>query len=245
MTNILVFSFLMGLVVLLSTSLATVPPVFSLNVWPGPRSAAPALGRPYPEVTKRLLDVFLASVGLVVTLPLWAAVIIAIKLESRGSAIYVQTRVGRHGRAFELYKFRSMHQDAERRQAELRHLNEADGPVFKMRRDPRVTLVGRFLRRSSLDELPQLINVLKGEMSMVGPRPPVPHEVAAYRPGDRVRLTVKPGLTCLWQISGRSRLTFDQWMELDREYVARMSLLLDVWIIFRTIWTVVSCTGAY
>jgi lipopolysaccharide/colanic/teichoic acid biosynthesis glycosyltransferase len=162
------------------------------------------------------MDLVLASLGLVATLPIWLIIIVAIKLDSRGPAIFVQERVGLHGRRFRFYKFRSMFLDAEERLAELRHRNETDGPVFKIRLDPRMTRVGSLLRRTSLDELPQLINVLKGEMSIVGPRPSLPREVDQYRPEDMVRFSVKPGLT-LWQVRGRSTLGFDLWMEYDRE----------------------------
>jgi lipopolysaccharide/colanic/teichoic acid biosynthesis glycosyltransferase len=138
-----------------------------------------------------------------------------------------------------------MHIDAEQRLADVQSKNEVAGPVFKMRRDPRVTKVGAFLRRTSLDELPQLINVLKGDMSLVGPRPPLPREVEQYQPDDMVRLSVKPGLTCLWQIRGRSNVSFEQWMEYDREYVRGMSLWLDLTILFRTVGAVLSTRGAY
>ena len=199
----------------------------------------------YEEALKRLLDVVGATLGLVATLPLWLGIVIAIRLDSPGPAIFVQERVGHHGRRFRFYKFRSMFADAEQRLAEVQAHNEIDGPVFKMRDDPRVSRAGAFLRRTSLDELPQLINVLKGEMSLVGPRPPLPREVEQYRPGDIVRLSVKPGLTCLWQIRGRSHVGFDQWMEYDREYVRNMSLWLDLQILLRTVWVVISCRGAY
>jgi lipopolysaccharide/colanic/teichoic acid biosynthesis glycosyltransferase len=184
-------------------------------------------------------------VGLVASLPLWLAIILAIKLDSPGPAFFVQERVGHRGHRFRFYKFRSMYLDSDRRLGELRHRNEVDGPVFKMRRDPRVSRVGLILRRSSLDELPQLINVLKGEMSMVGPRPPLPGEVEQYRPEDMVRLSVKPGLTCLWQVRGRSTLGFDTWMEYDRDYVRNLSFWLDLRILVRTVGAVVSCRGAY
>ncbi len=199
----------------------------------------------YEEALKRLLDIVLATLGLVATLPVWLVIVLAIKLDSPGPAIFVQQRVGLHGRHFRFYKFRSMYADAEQRLAEVQAHNEIDGPVFKMRKDPRVSKVGAFLRRTSLDELPQLINVLRGEMSLVGPRPPLPREVEQYRPGDIIRLSVKPGLTCLWQVSGRSNVSFDQWMEFDREYVRNMSLWLDLQILLRTVWVVVSCRGAY
>jgi lipopolysaccharide/colanic/teichoic acid biosynthesis glycosyltransferase len=194
---------------------------------------------------KRLLDVVLASLGLVASLPLSLAIIIAIKLDSPGPALVVQERVGRCGHHFRFYKFRSMYVDAERRLSELQMHNEVDGPVFKMRKDPRISKVGAFLRRSSLDELPQLINVLKGEMSLVGPRPPLPREVEQYRPSDKIRLSVKPGLTCLWQIRGRSTLGFDTWMEYDREYISNVSLWVDLSILVRTVWAVLSTRGAY
>ncbi|HEV2028849.1 MAG TPA: sugar transferase [Candidatus Dormibacteraeota bacterium] len=194
---------------------------------------------------KRLLDVALASLGLVASLPLSLAIIIAIKLDSPGPALFVQDRVGHYGRRFRFYKFRSMYADAERRLSELQLQNEVDGPVFKMRKDPRISKVGAFLRRSSLDELPQLINVLKGEMSLVGPRPPLPREVEQYRPSDKIRLSVKPGLTCLWQIRGRSTLGFETWMEYDREYISNVSLWVDLSILVRTVWAVLSTRGAY
>jgi exopolysaccharide biosynthesis polyprenyl glycosylphosphotransferase len=197
------------------------------------------------EALKRVLDLLLASLGLVATLPLWLGIMLAIRLDSPGSAIFTQERVGLKGRRFPFHKFRSMYIDAEQRLNEVLAHNEIDGPVFKMRHDPRITKVGAFLRRTSLDELPQLINVLRGEMSLVGPRPPLPREVEQYRPADMVRLGVKPGLTCLWQIRGRSEVGFDEWMEYDREYVNNMSLWLDLQILVRTVWVVLSCRGAY
>ena len=199
----------------------------------------------YEAVLKRAIDMLLATVGLVATIPIWVAICAAIRLESPGSPIFVQERVGRRGRRFRFYKFRSMYVDAESRLHEVLVHNETDGPVFKIRQDPRITRVGAFLRRTSLDELPQLLNVLKGDMSLVGPRPPLPREVDQYRPGDLVRLQVKPGLTCLWQVSGRSNVGFDQWMELDRQYVRQMSLWLDLSILARTVGAVLSMRGAY
>jgi lipopolysaccharide/colanic/teichoic acid biosynthesis glycosyltransferase len=200
---------------------------------------------PYENTLKRVLDLALASLGLLATMPLWLVIVVAIRLDSPGRAIFVQERVGIHGRRFRFYKFRSMYADAENRVAELQSSNEVSGPVFKMRADPRVTRVGSLLRRTSLDELPQLLNVLKGEMSLVGPRPPLPKEVEQYRPSDAIRLSVKPGLTCLWQISGRSTVGFDEWMEFDRDYIRRMSLQVDLGILLRTVWAVMSCKGAY
>jgi exopolysaccharide biosynthesis polyprenyl glycosylphosphotransferase len=199
----------------------------------------------YEGFAKRLLDFALAGLGLIAIFPVWLAVVVAVRLDSPGPAVFVQERVGRNGRHFRFYKFRSMYLDAEQRLDEMLEHNEIDGPVFKIRNDPRVTRVGAFLRRTSLDELPQLINVLWGDMSLVGPRPPLPREVEEYRPSDAIRLSVKPGLTCLWQISGRSNVTFDQWMEFDREYVRNLSLWLDVSILFRTIGAVLTMRGAY
>jgi exopolysaccharide biosynthesis polyprenyl glycosylphosphotransferase len=199
----------------------------------------------YELTLKRLLDVCVAGLVLAATLPIWLAIVVAIKLDSPGPAIFMQKRVGHRGRRFTFFKFRSMYVDAEQRLAEVMHRNETDGPVFKIRKDPRITRVGAVLRRTSLDELPQLINVLKGDMSVVGPRPPLPREVEKYRPSDMVRLTVKPGITCLWQIRGRSTIGFDTWMEFDREYVREMSLLLDLSILVRTVWAVASCKGAF
>ena len=199
----------------------------------------------YESTLKRALDIVLSLLGLLATSPLLLAIALAIKLESPGAPIFVQERVGLHGRRFRFYKFRSMFADAERRKAEVLKLNEADGPVFKLRKDPRITRVGSILRRTSLDELPQLYNVLKGDMSLVGPRPPIPSEVVQYRPSDAVRLSVKPGITCWWQVLGRSDCSFDQWMEYDREYVRSISLAVDLRILMRTVGAVVSMTGAY
>jgi lipopolysaccharide/colanic/teichoic acid biosynthesis glycosyltransferase len=199
----------------------------------------------YNSTLKRLLDMSLAGFVLLATLPIWLAIIVAIRIDSPGPAIFMQERVGIRGRRFRFYKFRSMRDGADRMKAQLKHLSEVDGPVFKLRSDPRVTRVGKFLRQTSLDELPQLINVLKGEMSLVGPRPPVPEEVAQYRPSDMVRLAVKPGLTCWWQVRGRSKIDFDTWMAFDREYVYGLNFWVDAQILVRTVWAVLSCRGAY
>ena len=199
----------------------------------------------YQHGLKRFLDLVIATLGLVGSLPLWLVIGVAIKLDSRGPVFHVQERVGLNGRRFRFYKFRSMYIDAEERLHTLLEHNEATGPVFKMRNDPRVTRVGAILRQSSLDELPQLINIVAGDMSLVGPRPPLPREVEQYRVLDYMRLAVKPGLTCLWQISGRSNCSFDKWMELDRAYVQNLSLRLDLTILVRTVWAVLSCRGAY
>lgn len=207
--------------------------------------ARPRLRLAYDPVVKRLVDVLLATFGLILSAPIWLLVGIAIKLDSKGPVVFVQERVGFHGQTFRFLKFRSMYSDAEERLQDLLAANEASGPVFKIRRDPRITRVGRFIRRTSLDELPQLINILKGEMSLVGPRPALVREVQTYRPSDRVRLEVKPGLTCLWQIRGRSEVDFDTWMEFDREYVRGLSAILDLEIILRTVVVVLACRGAY
>lgn len=199
----------------------------------------------YRRTFKPILDTVMASLILVATLPLWLAIVIAITLDSPGPVIHVQRRLGKNGRPFRFYKFRSMQVGAEMRKVELEALNEQQGPVFKIRNDPRMTRVGRILRRTSLDELPQLINVVLGNMSLVGPRPPLPQEVEEYSARDRLRLLVKPGLTCLWQVNGRSTCTFSQWMSYDREYVEGVSPWLDMTILWRTVGAVLSCRGAY
>jgi exopolysaccharide biosynthesis polyprenyl glycosylphosphotransferase len=194
---------------------------------------------------KRALDVLGACVGLVLSAPLVAVLAIVIKLDSRGPVFYRSTRVGRGGRPFTFLKFRSMMDGADRNRHHVEHLNECDGPVFKISRDPRVTRIGRFLRTTSLDELPQFLNVLRGDMSLVGPRPPLPDEVAQYEHWQMRRLDVRPGITCLWQISGRSRIGFREWMRLDLEYIRHQSLWLDLRILIRTIPAVLSREGAY
>jgi len=170
---------------------------------------------------------------------------IAIKLESKGPVFFEQVRVGKNGRRFSMVKFRSMYEGAEKIRIDVEHLNEVRGPAFKMRSDPRVTRLGSFLRRSSLDELPQLINVLRGDMSLVGPRPPLPHEVDRYNRHQLQRLAVKPGLTCLWQVNGRSNVSFDHWVEFDLEYIRKQSLWLDFKIVLKTIPAVLKGHGAW
>lgn len=194
---------------------------------------------------KRALDVTVAALLLALLSPLLALIALIIKLDSAGPVLYVQPRVGAGGRLFRFFKFRSMEQDAHGRLESLRADNEATGPLFKMRKDPRVTRVGRWLRRYSLDELPQLWNVLRGDMSLVGPRPPIPDEVARYAPWHRRRLEVAPGLTGLWQVSGRSDLNFDEMVMLDLFYAENWSLGLDLKILLRTVPTVLFGTGAY
>jgi exopolysaccharide biosynthesis polyprenyl glycosylphosphotransferase len=197
------------------------------------------------RITKRLFDIAVALAGLTLLLPLLPVIVALIKLDSPGPILFAQRRVGKNGRLFTCYKFRSMVRDAEAMRPELAHLNEATGPAFKIRSDPRVTRVGGFLRRSSLDEAPQIVNVLLGQMSIVGPRPQIPAEVELYEPWHRRRLEVKPGITCLWQIAGRSHIGFDEWMRLDLEYLRRRSLRLDLWIVFRTLPAVIARKGAY
>ena len=193
---------------------------------------------------KRAFDLVFSALLLVLGAPFLLLIGILVKLASPGPAIYRQLRCGRSGRKFWLYKFRSMYEDADRDQRLLSHLNEMDGPVFKISRDPRVTPVGRFLRKTSLDELPQLFNILKGEMSFVGPRPPLPEEVARYERWQRRRLRMKPGLTCLWALEGRSELSFARWMKLDMDYIDHWSLALDFKILLRTIPRVLTGRGA-
>jgi exopolysaccharide biosynthesis polyprenyl glycosylphosphotransferase len=208
-------------------------------------SFSPAPSSLLALAAKRMLDIALALLLLVIGLPVILAIAVAIKLTSGGTVLYRQTRCGLNGRLFTLYKFRTMEEGAHEKRRELLALNEMTGPAFKLRRDPRVTWLGRFLRRFSLDELPQLWNVLKGEMSLVGPRPPIPEEVAQYQPWQRRRLAMKPGLTCLWQISGRSDTTdFNQWMQLDLEYIDSWTPTLDVKILLKTIPVVLSGRGA-
>jgi exopolysaccharide biosynthesis polyprenyl glycosylphosphotransferase len=193
---------------------------------------------------KRLLDVVSSAVALWLLLPLFVAVSVAIKLTSRGPVFFKQVRVGMHGRPFNMLKFRSMVVNAEALKAMLAAANEQTGPVFKMRRDPRVTRIGRFIRKYSIDELPQLINVLRGDMSLVGPRPPVPAEVLQYEAWQRRRLSVRPGLTCLWQVSGRNQLSFEDWMYLDMQYIDHWSLAGDFNLLFRTVPVVITGRGA-
>jgi exopolysaccharide biosynthesis polyprenyl glycosylphosphotransferase len=200
---------------------------------------------PLQLMLKRVLDIALASFLLLIGMPIAGMIALTIKLTSGGgSVLFRQTRCGLNGRSFTLYKFRTMVEGAEERRRDLLHLNEMNGPVFKLRSDPRVTRLGRLLRRFSLDELPQLWNVLRGDMSLVGPRPPIPEEVAQYKRWQRRRLAMKPGLTCLWQISGRNDLDFDRWMQLDLEYIDSWSPLLDLKILLKTVPVVLSGRGA-
>ena len=194
---------------------------------------------------RRALDVTVSLVALLLLLPVLAVIALLIRLDSPGPVLFVQKRVGKDGKEFSVFKFRSMFTDAEGRLASVLNANERSGPVFKMRLDPRVTRVGRPLRRCSLDEVPQLLNVLRGEMSLVGPRPALPREVALYTPEQRARLSVTPGLTGLWQVSGRATLSFEQSVALDLEYVRRQSVCLNVVLILKTIPAVLTGHGAY
>jgi exopolysaccharide biosynthesis polyprenyl glycosylphosphotransferase len=201
-------------------------------------------GRP-SLLLKRMLDLTLVVLGGIPALLIMGLIALAIKLDSPGSVIYSGERVGPNGRLFRMYKFRSMVDGAEAQKEQLAHLNEADGPIFKMKEDPRLTRVGRFIRRTSLDELPQLYNVLLGNMSLVGPRPPLPEEVACYKPWHRQRLAVIGGITGLWQVSGRSDLTFDELCLLDIYYIENWSLTLDIRILLQTIPHSLFGRGAY
>jgi exopolysaccharide biosynthesis polyprenyl glycosylphosphotransferase len=197
------------------------------------------------RVVKEIVDRVGAALLMLVLSPVLVGLAAWIRLGSPGPVLFRQVRVGRDGGRFQIFKFRSMYVDAEQRLAELRHLNENDGVLFKIRNDPRVTPAGRWLRKLSLDELPQLINVVKGDMSLVGPRPPLPEEVAAYPDDVRRRLAVKPGMTGLWQVSGRSDLPWEEAVRLDLRYVENWSLTLDFVIMMRTVTAVLRSSGAY
>ena len=221
--------------------------VSSLHLWDGTpiiQMVGPAARRFY-DIAKRAMDLVGAVILIPTLFPLMGVIAIAIKLDSPGPVLATQVRLGRRGRTFRAYKYRSMKTISDEIPEELRSQNEGTGPLFKMRRDPRVTRVGRFLRRSSLDELPQLFNVLLGQMSLVGPRPPLPREVDGYDEVQLRRLTVIPGMTGLWQVSGRSELTFEEMLRLDLKYIENRSLALDLWILLRTLPCVLSAKGAY
>lgn len=196
-------------------------------------------------VMKRATDVGVALFLLLLFLPIIPVVTLLIQLDSPGPIFFRQKRVGKNGKIFSFYKFRSMVSGAENVIGSLRPLSGVDGPVFKIKDDPRITHVGRFLRRSSLDELPQLINVLLGDMSVVGPRPNLPSEVSQYLPWQKRRLDVVPGITCFWQIAGRSHIGFQEWMRLDLEYVRKRSLATDLKIMIKTVPAVIARKGAY
>ena len=189
----------------------------------------------YYEFFKRSIDVICSIIGLISLSPIFLIVSILIRLESKGEIIFKQKRVGLNGEEFEIYKFRSMVANAEELKEKLAEENEMSGPMFKMKDDPRITKVGKFIRKTSIDELPQLINVVKGEMSLVGPRPSLPKEVAEFEEWMNERLLVKPGLTCYWQVSGRNNIDFEDWMKLDIKYVRERNFWLDIKLILKTI----------
>jgi lipopolysaccharide/colanic/teichoic acid biosynthesis glycosyltransferase len=194
---------------------------------------------------KRLLDIAGSAAALWVLFPLLLLVAALVKLTSRGPVFFRQVRVGLHGKQFNMLKFRSMVTNAEELKTDLAAQNEQSGPVFKMQHDPRVTPLGRFLRRYSIDELPQLVNVLRGDMTLVGPRPPVPQEVAQYEPWQRRRLSVPPGLTCLWQVSGRNEIPFQDWMYMDLQYIDHQNLGQDLNLLLKTVPAVMSGRGSH
>ena len=186
------------------------------------------------KFSKRVLDIICSTIGLIILSPILLIVAILIKLESKGPVIFSQERVGLNGAKFKMYKFRSMVQNAEDLKEKLEKQNEMSAPMFKIKDDPRITKVGKFIRKTSIDEIPQLINVLKGDMSLVGPRPSLPKEVEKFEAWMLDRLSVKPGLTCYWQVSGRNNINFEDWMKLDLQYVEDRSFLLDLKLIFKT-----------
>lgn len=183
---------------------------------------------------KRFIDICGSSIGIILLSPVIIITIIAIKLDSKGPVIFSQERVGKNGRTFNMYKFRSMVVNAEKLLTKLKDKNEMSGPMFKMKEDPRITKVGKFIRKTSLDELPQLLNVLKGNMSLVGPRPNLPSEVAEFSDYHKLKLLAKPGLTCYWQVMGRNTIGFEDWMKLDIKYIEERNLWVDIKLIVRT-----------
>ena len=198
------------------------------------------------QAFKRLMDIILSIIAIIAGSPVFLITALLVKLTSPGPIIFWQVRVGRYGRHFKFYKFRSMYIDAEARKAELlKHNESGDGVIFKMKRDPRITPVGRFIRKFSIDELPQLFNVLLGDMSLVGPRPPLPSEVRTYSLEDRKRLNITPGITCIWQVSGRSELPFSRQIALDKEYISSRSAWKDFLILLKTIPAILTGRGAW
>lgn len=187
-------------------------------------------------ISKRVIDIVGSLAGIILLSPLFLIVAILIKLEDpKGKIFFTQERNGKYPKTFKMYKFRSMVHNAEELLKDLMDRNEQTGPAFKINDDPRITKVGKFIRKTSIDELPQLFNVLKGDMSLVGPRPPIPHEVEQYNSYQMQRLAVKPGLTCIWQVSGRNNIGFDEWVEMDIEYIKTRNLWLDIKLIFKTV----------
>lgn len=197
-------------------------------------------------IMKRSLDIVCSCLGLIILGIIFLLVAILIKFEDRNGPIFFkQTRVGKGGKTFNMYKFRSMVSNAEELKEMLLEKNEATGPVFKMKNDPRITKIGKFIRKTSIDELPQLFNVLKGEMSLVGPRPPLPSEVELYSSYEHQRLQVIPGLTCYWQVSGRSNIGFEEWVELDLKYIRERSMIVDIKLILKTVPALLGTKDAY
>lgn len=197
------------------------------------------------EFFKRLIDISGSLIGLILTSPILLIVAIIIKLESKGPIVFAQKRVGMNGKEFYMYKLRSMVVNAEDLKKKLEGQNEMSGPMFKIKDDPRITNIGKFIRKTSIDELAQLVNVLKGDMSLVGPRPSLPNEVAEFEEWMLERLDVKPGLTCYWQVMGRSKIGFEEWMKLDIRYVKERSFLLDMKLIFKTFFVLFGDDNAY
>lgn len=197
---------------------------------------ADAYASPIYLFLKRLIDIIGSLIGIIILSPIFIIVSIAIKLEDpKGSIFFGQERNGKYPKTFKMYKFRSMVYNAEELLEQLKAQNEMNGPAFKMKNDPRITKVGKFIRKTSIDELPQLINILKGDMSFVGPRPPIPREVVAYDEYQLQRLSVKPGLTCYWQVSGRNNIDFEEWIELDLKYIKERNIFVDIKLIIMTI----------
>ncbi|RIH63417.1 sugar transferase [Mariniphaga sediminis] len=192
---------------------------------------------------KSVFDLFFSFSVIMLISPVFLIIAIAIRLEDGGSVFFIQERVGLNGRRFPIFKFRTMVANAEALKVSLQGLNEQSGPVFKIRNDPRVTRIGRFLRKTSFDELPQFFNVLRGEMSVVGPRPPIPSEVEEYKQWQKRRLTVKPGITCTWQVSGRNGIPFEEWVRLDLEYIDNWSFTRDVILVLKTVKVILKRTG--
>jgi exopolysaccharide biosynthesis polyprenyl glycosylphosphotransferase len=197
------------------------------------------------QLVTRVVDISVAMTVLLLGSPLWLCVSIIVYLTSPGPILYRSTRIGLNGQKFEMFKFRSMYRDADKVLAKLMARNEAQGPIFKMKHDPRITPIGRFIRRTSIDEIPQMLNVIVGDMSLVGPRPPLPHEVAQYEDWQKGRLAIKPGLTGLWQVRGRSDISFDEGVLMDLYYIENWSLRLYFQILLRTIPSVLFRRGAY
>ena len=197
------------------------------------------------EICKRTIDIIGAGLGLILLSPIIAVVACAVKVTSKGPVFFSQKRVGKNGELFEMYKFRSMVVNAEELKENLEEQNEMSGPMFKIKDDPRITKVGKFIRKTSIDELPQLWNVLKGDMSLVGPRPSLPKEVEQFDNWMFKRLSVRPGLTCYWQVSGRNNIDFEDWMKLDVKYVEERNLWIDIKLIFKTVFVLFGDKNAH